>query len=169
MDRRAALSMHVECFVLHIHSPKGLSPTGVGPIVMVGQLLLVVAALLTMPSGPTPPAIVRTLGVGWVIVGIAFWATTLRIFLREFPRGQLIVTGPYRFTRHPLYASLIVFVIPGTALITGAWALLAAALGGVALAYPLTLSEEADLERTFGDEWLAYRAHTSWLFPWPRK
>lgn len=161
--------MHARALVLHIASPKGLSPTGVGPVLFAGQLLLVGVALLAAPDLPPPPTAVRLLGVCWLAAGIVLWATTLRIFLREFPRGALIVDGPYRLTRNPLYASLIVFVVPALALITGAWTLLVAALLGAAIAYPLVLREEHDLERTFGDEWRRYRARTSWLVPWRSK
>lgn len=159
--------MHVRLPMLRIESPKGLSPTGVGPMLLVGQLFLVGAAFLVTPAATPPPLAVRILGLCWAAAGIALWASTLRVFLRQFPEGTLIVDGPYRYSRHPLYASLIVFVTPGLALITGAWMLLVAALAGVALAYPLILSEERELERTFGDEWLDYRARTSWLFPFP--
>jgi protein-S-isoprenylcysteine O-methyltransferase Ste14 len=58
---------------------------------------------------------------------------------------------------------------PGVAFMTGVWTLLPAALGGVALAYALVRKEERELERVFGADWRAYRARTSWLFPWPPK
>ncbi|MBI2390413.1 MAG: isoprenylcysteine carboxylmethyltransferase family protein [Deltaproteobacteria bacterium] len=155
--------------MLHLESPKGLSPTGVGPLLFGGQLIVVGLALLAVPDLHPPPTAVRLVGVAWLAAGVVLWATALRIFLKEFPHGTLIVEGPYRFSRNPMYssdASLIVFVVPALALITGAWTLLVAAAGGAALAYPLVLSEERDLERTFGDEWRQYRARTSWLVPW---
>jgi protein-S-isoprenylcysteine O-methyltransferase Ste14 len=158
--------------VLNIQSPKGLSPTGVGPLLMLGQLLLValaVAAARHWPSSAGSPPLLRAAGVVWLALGVLIWALTLRRFLREFPSGELIVTGTYRWSRNPLYASMLVFVIPGLALMTGMWTLLPAALGGVALCYVLVKKEERELERVFGAAWRAYRARTSWLFPWPPK
>jgi protein-S-isoprenylcysteine O-methyltransferase Ste14 len=159
--------------VLNIQSPKGLSPTGVGPLLMLGQLLLVALAIGAARQWPssagTPAPLLRAAGIVWLGFGLLTWALTLRRFLREFPTGELIVSGPYRWSRNPLYASMLVFVIPGLALITGMWTLLPAALGGVALCYVLVKKEERELERVFGADWRAYRARTSWLFPWPPK
>ena len=141
-------------------------------MIFVGQLLLLAVAIVAtlswpaLTSIPAGPAL-RVVGGVWGAAGLAMWALTLRVFLEGFPRGELVVHGPYRFCRHPLYASLIVFVVPGIALIAASWAILVAALLGAALAYPLTRREERDLDRTFGAVWRDYRAHTSWLFPLP--
>jgi len=158
--------------MLHIESPRGLSPTGAGPVIFVGQLALLAAAIAATRSFPeltamqAPPAL-RVVGGLWLAAGLVMWGLTLRVFLDEFPRGDLIVDGTYRYSRNPLYASLIVFVIPGIALIAASWAILLAAFLGVALAYPLVRCEEHDLERTYGAAYREYRAHTSWLFPLP--
>jgi protein-S-isoprenylcysteine O-methyltransferase Ste14 len=154
--------------VRHIQSPKGLSPTGVGPLIFVGQILLATAAAFAPPALPLPasPAL-RLLGVAWLAAGIVLWALTLRVFVAEFPEGELITHGTYRYSRNPLYASLIVFVIPAIGLIVFNAGFLIAAFLGAALAYPLVRREERDLERVYGSVWHEYRAHTSWLVPLP--
>jgi protein-S-isoprenylcysteine O-methyltransferase Ste14 len=159
--------------MLNIQSPKGLSATGVGPLLFVAQLLLAAGAVGAAWLWPNVTRIpvhsgwLRAVGSVWSLTGVLQWALTLRIFLREFPRGKLIVTGTYRWSRNPLYASLIVFVVPGSALIVGIWPLLAAAFAGAALAYVLVQREERELDVAFGAEWRAYRERTSWLFPLP--
>lgn len=69
----------------------------------------------------------------------------------------LIVDGPYRFTRNPLYLSL--------ALIYAGLALVLASLWSLALLVPVLVvidnhaitKEERYLERRFGNEYLHYR------------
>jgi len=158
--------------VLHIRSPKGLSPTGVGPVIFVGQLVLLAAAIAATQLWPSFTSVpsslaLRVIGGVWLAVGLVMWGLTLRVFLEKFPRGELIVDGTYRFSRNPLYASLIVFVVPAVGLMAASWPILLAAILGAALAYPLIRREERDLERTFGTAWRDYRARTSWLFPLP--
>lgn len=160
--------------MLKLRSPLGLSPTGVGPALLLMQLPLLAAALIARQRWPAstllpfePSVVWRSIGGAWLCAGIALWALTLRCFLREFPRGRLIVDGPYRLCRHPLYASLFVFVLPGIALLLHTWTVLVAALLGDVFSWVLVEREELELDRTFGDEWRVYRSRTSRLFPFP--
>lgn len=173
--RRVAPPMRPDsqrCVVLHVRSPRGLSPVGVGPVVFAGQVALLLVGIgvtvgwPTVASIPDPPWL-RVAGAVWIALGVALWGLTIRVFLAGFPRGELIVRGPYRYCRHPLYACLIVFVVPGVAVVVGSWPILAAAILGAVFAYPWTRREERELERSFGEEWRRYRGRTSWLLPLP--
>ena len=82
------------------------------------------------------PIIVRVIGTAAAVaaIGVMYWCAAANHFLSarsriQSERGHTVVQhGPYRFVRHPLYASRIV-VITGTALTLGSWiALVPAAL-----------------------------------------
>jgi len=80
------------------------------------------------------------------------------------PQTALITTGPYRFSRNPLYLGGNVFIFFGAALLFGS----PAALVLTALHLPLMdrfiRREEAQLERIFGADWQCYKAHVRrWL------
>jgi protein-S-isoprenylcysteine O-methyltransferase Ste14 len=73
------------------------------------------------------------------------------------PQNALITSGPYRFSRNPLYLGGNVFIFFGAALLVGS----PGALLITALHLPLVdlfiRREEKQLEREFGAEWLRYQ------------
>jgi protein-S-isoprenylcysteine O-methyltransferase Ste14 len=160
---------------MHIESPRGLSPTGVGPIFMLRLLPLLVAAIAAtlvwpevarFPTRPNAPFVAA--GLVWLAAGVMFWTATVRRFLRGFRRGELIVDGTFAWCRNPLYASLVFFLLPAIGLVTETWTFLALVPVAVALVLPLVRREERDLASVFGAEWEAYAAHTGRLLPLPR-
>jgi protein-S-isoprenylcysteine O-methyltransferase Ste14 len=102
-------------------------------------------------------------------VAIAIWARrtlgeywSARVTLKE--EHRLIRSGPYQFVRHPIYTGMFLAAI-GTALVVGEWrGLLALALMLITHSCK-ALREEKMLTREFGEEYLAYRLSTGFLFP----
>lgn len=86
---------------------------------------------------------------------------------RAGPSGQpsqLVTSGPYRFIRHPLYASMIL-VAWGLVLKSGSWLAAFSALLVTGLLYLTARTEEdANLDR-FGMEYEKYLASTSMFVP----
>lgn len=64
--------------------------------------------------------------------------------------GSLVTTGPYRYWRHPIYASIIYFVWAGQVHAPGAVPLTLAALGSLGL-FVRMLIEERFLIQTYPD------------------
>jgi protein-S-isoprenylcysteine O-methyltransferase Ste14 len=73
------------------------------------------------------------------------------------PQKWLVTTGPYHFSRNPLYLGGDVFIFFGAALFLGS----PAGLMITALHLPLVdrfiRREERQLEREFGVEWIRYK------------
>jgi protein-S-isoprenylcysteine O-methyltransferase Ste14 len=102
--------------------------------------LLVVAALDAGRFRWTEmPVALQVFGVlGFILCGIwLLWVTRTNAYLSRFARiqddrgQQVVTTGPYRYVRHPMYASIIPFVLC-VALILGSWlALVPGAIIGV--------------------------------------
>jgi protein-S-isoprenylcysteine O-methyltransferase Ste14 len=77
---------------------------------------------------------------------------------------ELVVDGPYRWVRHPIYTGLLV-ALAGTALALGEWrGLLAIAIAAAALWRKLQL-EEALMRGQFGDAYVRYAEHVPPLIP----
>ena len=114
----------------------------------------------------------RVAGILLLVVGTAFniwgrfhlkgnWADHVRIYDDQ----SLVMDGPYRFVRHPLYASLI-WMIYGAAI---AYLNPLAALEGALIFYPMMIYrarlEETALEQKFGGTYAAYRSKTGRFLP----
>ena len=77
---------------------------------------------------------------------------------------ELIVDGPYRWVRHPIYTGILV-ALAGTALAVGEWrAVLAVVLAGAAYWRKLTI-EEAVMRRQFGEAYARYAERVPALVP----
>lgn len=86
------------------------------------------------------------------------------------PTAHLVVAGPYRFVRNPMYVAVAAIIL-GQAVLFGSWGVLiylAVALTAVVLF--VTFYEEPTLTETYGDEYRTYRANVrGWiprLRPW---
>jgi protein-S-isoprenylcysteine O-methyltransferase Ste14 len=108
------------------------------------------------------PIVVQVIGAAAVVaaVGVVWWCAAANHFLStrsriQSERGHTVVQhGPYRFIRHPMYASRTVVII-GAALMLGSWlALIPAAL--IALLLVLRTSLE---DRMLATELPGYREY----------
>jgi protein-S-isoprenylcysteine O-methyltransferase Ste14 len=73
------------------------------------------------------------------------------------PQRTLITSGPYRFSRNPLYLGGNVFVFLGAALLLGSPAAVFVAIIHLPFVDLFIRREERQLERDFGEQWLQYR------------
>jgi protein-S-isoprenylcysteine O-methyltransferase Ste14 len=82
----------------------------------------------------------------------------------DFHTTNLVTTGPYRYIRHPLYASLL-FLAWGTLLkAVSPWTLALAGIATVALVATAKAEETATI-RQFGQAYRDYMAHTRLFVP----
>ena len=80
------------------------------------------------------------------------------------PTPSLIESGPYRFTRNPMYLQLVIICIGFAFILENAWILLLTPLAALALQELAIRPEEAYLERKFGETYLAYKRRVRrWL------
>jgi len=129
----------------------------------------------SMPGvGSTPLSILaQVAGLLLIVIGLLLFLSSFRRFAAEGegtlapwdPPQRLVVSGPYRYVRHPMISG-VVFVVFGEALVLQSqpqlrWALLFLAIN---LVY-IPLLEEPLLERRFGPEYAAYRRHVPLLLP----
>jgi protein-S-isoprenylcysteine O-methyltransferase Ste14 len=112
-----------------------------------------------------PPKVAR--GLGWPLIGggvvLARWfGQTMREveapIRTDRPVPRLATDGPFRYSRNPAYLSLAM-IYAGIAVLRNAlWAILILPLVVYVIGRAVIGREERYLERTFGEEYLAYKA-----------
>jgi protein-S-isoprenylcysteine O-methyltransferase Ste14 len=78
--------------------------------------------------------------------------------------SKLVTTGPFRFTRNPLYVTLLMIMVAVGFMMSSSWFLIAAALLLALLDRLIIAREERVIRRHFGDEYASYTARVRrWL------
>lgn len=105
--------------------------------------------------------------VGGIIAGgsillLGFWAVFL--FRKDGqsenpwkPTSHIVASGPYRFTRNPMYLQMILVCIGASIAFANWWILLITPLAAWLLQTLAILPEEAYLETKFGESYKAYK------------
>lgn len=81
---------------------------------------------------------------------------------------QLVRSGPYRFVRHPIYASMFCILLGTGFLITPKWLLLSAIVIFIAGTEIRVRIEERLLSSSFGDQFLDFKRTVSAYIPFVR-
>jgi protein-S-isoprenylcysteine O-methyltransferase Ste14 len=120
-------------------------------------------ALVQAAPGPHPT---RTMGLGPLVIGLLLLLWCVRelyvagrgTLAPWSPPLQLVVTGPYRFSRNPMYIAVLLMLLGWAEYygIAPLWYYLAAV--AVALYLRVVFGEEPWLARRHGAAWQAYRA-----------
>jgi protein-S-isoprenylcysteine O-methyltransferase Ste14 len=126
---------------------------------------------LPMASTPTIRPVWQTLGSFLVAAGLmlALWAfATFRrartSVIPNQPASHLVRTGPYRYTRNPMYLALTLVYFGVALFFDKTWPLGLLPLVVLALRKLVVAREEAYLERAFGHAYIEYtRAVRRWL------
>ncbi len=135
------------------------------PAIFAGAFLIGLALDWLTPRGMLPHG-ARMVGWGLLLVGIAGIGLPALVALRRAgtspnprrPTTALVVTGPYRLTRHPLYLSMTI-VYAGIALAVNAlWAVVLLPVAMVLIDRGPMAREERYMEQKFGDAYRIYKA-----------
>ena len=134
------------------------------PLIYAGALAAGLLAKTLFPTAFLPRRVALLLGLPLLGAGLLLFLSSLRTMRRagtdvrpDKPTSSLVVEGPYRFTRNPIYL--------GVTLVYGGITALANSLPS-ALLLPFILvvmrrgvieREERYLERIFGEEYLRYK------------
>jgi len=90
----------------------------------------------------------------WAVVH--FYSRRMRVISLE-PQGFLVTTGPYRYSRNPLYLGANVFCFFGAALLLGSPTALVLTAVHLPFLNRFIQREERQLEQKFGEDYRAYK------------
>ena len=97
----------------------------------------------------------------WAIVTIRKAGTRVETYK---PTTAIVVNGPYRFTRNPIYLGMVLGQIGVAVAFDSLWILATLVLFYLVIRYGVIAREEAYLERRFDDLYLGYKSRVRrWL------
>jgi protein-S-isoprenylcysteine O-methyltransferase Ste14 len=141
------------------------------PFVYLLSLLSGTLMHLAVPWRLFPARLALPLGVPLVVLAIALFSYAVGKFRAagtpvpaQQPTTTIVRTGPYRFSRNPIYLAFSVLQLGIAIWVNSAWLLVTLA-GAVALMnFVVIPKEERYLERKFGAEYMDYKASVRrWL------
>jgi protein-S-isoprenylcysteine O-methyltransferase Ste14 len=93
--------------------------------------------------------------VAWAITTMARAGSNVPTNL---PTTTIVGSGPYRFTRNPIYLGMFLGLIGLTIALDNLWLLVMLVPFAIVIRYGVVAREEAYLERKFGDVYRGYRS-----------
>ncbi len=149
---------------------------GIGPIIGgVALPWLAVSILLSLrfktvfAFPDTWNRVIFIAGLVLVSLGVLMYFFTAPTLLRGLKETRLITSGAYYLCRNPLYAAIILFIIPGTAFLLNSWLVLTTSVVAFTLFKVFIKSENTEMEKFFGEQYRQYRSETPEFFPIPVK
>ncbi len=140
------------------------------PIIYLASILIGIALHLIWPL-PFASAFGTPLGIGVVLLALLFFGVSVRelraagTFVRgNQPTNAIVSSGPYRFSRNPIYVSFSLLQLGIALWVHNLWVVITL-LGALTLMSLVVIArEERYLERRFGAAYLGYRASVRrWL------
>ena len=141
------------------------------PLVYLISLVSGTVIHLVAPLPFLPVSLAVPLGVPLVAVAVALFSFSVAKFRAagtpvpaRKPTSAIVRTGPYRFSRNPIYLAFSLFQLGIAIWVNSVW-LLATLVGAVALIHSVVIpKEEQYLERKFGAQYLEYKVSVRrWL------
>lgn len=134
------------------------------PFLYVGVLLLGLLLQRFFPVNPLPRTPSRIAAAVLLLpgLGLVFWSIWLFLRARTSPLPMrpttaIVRSGPYRWTRNPMYLGMLLVYIGLALLFDIFWALVLIPLIMTLVARLVIQREERYLEATFGEEYRLYR------------
>ena len=135
------------------------------PFVYLGSIALGLAIHYAWPVRVVPPSVKTPVGAMLVLLAVGLFVAAVRTFRGagtpvpgNRPTTAIVCTGPYRFSRNPIYLAFSLFQL-GLAVWINSLGLLITLIPAVALmAFVVIPKEERYLEVRFPSEYAPYRA-----------
>lgn len=141
------------------------------PLVYLCSILVGLMLQRLRPLEVVSAALVTGLGASVILVAVVLFALCIREFRAagtpvqpSRPTTAIIKTGPYRFSRNPVYLSLTLFQMGIGIWANSVWVLGMLVPALLLMTYGVIAREERYLERKFGREYLQYKSSVRrWL------
>ncbi|HYL21723.1 MAG TPA: isoprenylcysteine carboxylmethyltransferase family protein [Gemmatimonadales bacterium] len=138
------------------------------PVIYAGPFAIGYAVHRFVPLHLWPgglPAVARV--AAWALLAVCLGLTGSAVFLFRRagttpnptrPTTAIVVHGPYRFTRNPMYVGLVALYVSLSLFVNSVWPLVLLPVVIAVVQRQVIVREEAYLEGKFGEQYRAYKA-----------
>lgn len=155
------------------HSDHDVANLGVvrPPLVYLAAILTGVLLDVVRPLRWLPAAAASWIGIPLVALAMALFLAATREFRRagtpvpgNRPTTAIVDSGPYRFSRNPIYVAFSILVLGIACWLNSLWLVATLAVVVLLMNAVVIPREERYLERRFGDTYLEYKSRVRrWL------
>jgi protein-S-isoprenylcysteine O-methyltransferase Ste14 len=135
------------------------------PLVFLGGLAVGLALSSWAPTAYLGRAIAHMVGGVLIGIGLLLASSAVYAFFRartnlrpDRPSSALVRTGPYRFTRNPMYVSMTIVYVGVAVMMQSLWSLLLLPVVVAFIRTKVITREEAYMGRRFGADYLRYKS-----------
>lgn len=141
------------------------------PLVYLTALLIGAAIHWLFPVRVLPPSLTGWLGAALVLIAVTLSGLSIREFRRarttvrpDRPASTLVTTGPFRFSRNPMYVALSLLQVGIGVWMNSAWVVVLVVLAIAWITSRVIMPEERHLVGKFGQPYLDYQRRVRrWL------
>lgn len=112
-----------------------------------------------------PYWLLATVGTVLLVPGVVLWIAGIAAAMRAFSADKLCTGGAFGICRHPIYATWVVFLVPGLVLLMNTWLGLAMPPVMYVILRMLVRREEQYLGQKFGEDYLVYKKRVPAVLP----
>ena len=149
-------------------TPKVIAPP---PLIFLGGLLIGILLKVFWPISVLPDTLQLPFGLILISIALMIFGLSIREFVKAQtevnpykPTTSIISTGPYRFSRNPLYLALTLIYLGIGSWLDNIWILLLLVPILTIMQVGVIYREERYLENKFGEDYLNYKNKTRrWL------
>jgi protein-S-isoprenylcysteine O-methyltransferase Ste14 len=149
-----------------------MSRWGVGPlfaVLSIGYAIMMLAISRyfhpTFRINLVPYWFLSILGIALILIGVPFFIISAIRVTHAYNADALVTDGIFRCCRHPLYASWVVFIVPGIFFLIDSWLALTTPIFMYLILRKLVGKEEVYLESVFGSEYRQYKQKIPCILP----
>ncbi len=135
------------------------------PVVYLGLIILGVGLHFRWPMNFLPIETRVPLGLSIIVLSFVLFGWVVRTFLasktsldHRKPTTALISSGPFRFSRNPIYVSMTLFGLGLGVLFDNLWIVLLMIPAVLIIRFFVISREESFMESKFGEDYLRYKA-----------
>jgi protein-S-isoprenylcysteine O-methyltransferase Ste14 len=141
------------------------------PVVYLGSIAAGLLVHLLWPVPWLPASINDPIGVVLVLVAVALFVSSVRTFRKagtpvpgNLPTVTIVRSGPYRYSRNPIYLAFTLFQLGIAAWVNGVCVLITLVPALAVMMLVVIPREERYLEKRFPEEYLPYKREVRrWL------